>query len=136
MKAILVDTHAWIWYMLGDPTIKKSVNIINSAIKNNTLHLAAISLWEIAMLAEKNRIILGMPCIEWINKSITATHLHIVPINPLIAVESSHLPGKFHSDPADRLIVATARTENYTILTRDKNILAYSKQKYVSALPI
>lgn len=133
MKGFLVDTHAWIWYVFNDPAIKKSFKLIDSAIQNNDLYISDISLWEIAKLDQKKRIILEMPCLEWINKFISSTSIKVISISSSIAVESCHLPEKFHSDPADEIIIATARVENLTILTRDKKILAYSKQKHVSA---
>jgi len=136
MTPFLIDTHIWVWYINGSQALKKSFKTLDNALKNNTLFLSAISLWEIAMLEEKKRITLGMPCIEWINQSLEKTHAQIAPISPMIAVDSCNLPGKFHGDPADRLIVATARIENFTILTRDKQILAYSRQKYISAASI
>ena len=133
MSGLLIDTHAWIWYINGSDELGKSTRkAMTTALHNNQAHLAAISLWEIGMLDKKQRIILEMPALEWINKSIDITHVRVLPITPSIAIESSHLPGKFHDDPADRLIVATARIEALTLVTRDKQILAYSEHKYIS----
>ena len=135
MSGLLIDTHAWIWYINGSNEINKnSRKIITTALHDNRAYLAAISLWEIGMLEKKQRITLEMPALEWINKSIAITHIRVQPISPAIAIESCHLPGKFHDDPADRLIVATARVEALTLMTRDKQILAYGQHKYVSAL--
>lgn len=135
MSGLLLDTHAFIWYINGSEEIGKSARkAITSALHSNQAYLAAISLWEIGMLDKKQRIILEMPALEWINKSIEMTHIRVLPITPAVAIESCNLPGKFHDDPADRLIVATARIEALTLISRDKQIHAYSQQKYVSAL--
>ena len=133
MSAILLDTHVWIWYINGSDELSKSIQKkITAALHDNQAYVAAISLWEIGMLDKKQRIILEMPPLEWINKSINITRINVAPITPEIAIESSFLPGKFHDDPADRLIVATARIEGLTLITRDKQILAYSQHNYVA----
>src|SRR3989337_49930 len=101
MSSIILDTHVWIWYVNGSEELSKSVHkTITTALYNNSAHLAAISLWEICMLEKRRRIILEMPCLEWINKSVDLTHIQILPITPAIAAESCNLPGKFHDDPA------------------------------------
>lgn len=137
MSAILLDTLVWIWYVNGSEELNKKIqNIITAALHNNEACLAAISLWEISMLDKKQRIILEMPCLEWINKSIELTHLRILPITPAIAIESCHLPGEFHDDPADRLITATARVEGLTLITRDERMLAYGRHKYLAVFEV
>ena len=82
----------------------------------------------------KKRITLGMPCIHWIKSSIDEFGITLLPLTPDIAVESCQLPDNFHGDPADRIIVATARIENCQLLTRDKNILSYGKKKHLKAI--
>lgn len=135
MRGLLLDTHVWIWYVLGDPEISKSLRKeIGNAIKENSIYIAAISLWEISMLESKGRIILEMPCLEWIKNAIEYTHAQVLHMTPEIAVESCHLPDSFHEDPADRLIVATTRVEGLPIVTRDARILQYSKQKHITAI--
>src|SRR3990167_9976263 len=135
MNALLIDTHAWIWYVNGNKELKPSTRkIMSEAIYNQNIHLAAISLWEICMLDKKQRIVLEIPCLEWINKFLELTHIHVQAITPAIAVESCHLPGEFHDDPADRLIVSTARVEGLALVTRDARIVAYSRNKYISII--
>lgn len=135
MKGLLLDTHVWIWYVLGSKEIDKTLRKeIGNAIKNNRIYISAISLWEITMLESKRRIILEMPCLEWIKNAINFTHAQVLQLIPEIAVESCYLPDAFHDDPADRLIVATARVEALPIVTRDSRILEYSKRKHISVI--
>jgi PIN domain nuclease of toxin-antitoxin system len=135
MNAILLDTHVWIWYANGSEDLSKPARkAITEALHQHKAFIAAISLWEIGMLNKKQRIILGMPYLEWINQSLELTHLQIAPLTTSIAAESCQLPGEFHGDPADQLIVSTARVEGLTLVTRDKLILAYSQQQYLTTL--
>lgn len=135
MKGFLIDTHIWIWFVSGNTEIKKNIQkTITRALHDNNVYLAAISLWEICMLEKRQRIRLEMPCLEWINRFLELTHIIILPLTPKIAHESGYLPGNFHGDPADRLIAATARIHDLTIVTRDKSILTYGNDKYVSCL--
>lgn len=136
MNEILLDTHVLIWYANGNELNKRTQKIIDSAIQAHTIYLAAISLWEISMLVVKKRIILAMPCLEWTNRVIRELHLQILPITPNIAVDSCDLPGNFHGDPADRLIVGTARTHGMTLLTRDSTILNFGKSKFLSIMKV
>ena len=86
------------------------------------------------MLAAKNRVILRTPLLEWVREALKTPGLSLVPLTPEIAVDSTQLPGQFHGDPADRIIVASARYTGATLLTRDRGILSYSKQLHVRAI--
>ncbi len=88
------------------------------------------------MLEAKGRIRLSKDCLAWVQEALSAPGTSLVPLTPEIAVESSRLPGKFHGDPADRILVATARLLGATLLTRDERILAYGKGKLVSVMPV
>jgi PIN domain nuclease of toxin-antitoxin system len=135
-KAVL-DTHAFIWLMQGSKELsRQSIKLIQLYAKNHALYLSAISLWEIAMLEKRGRIILHQPCLQWIEQALNVPGLSVENISPLIAVESSQLPGKFHEDPADRLIVATARALQAVLLTRDSKILNYGQSRYIECVKI
>lgn len=136
MNTLLLDTHVWFWYALGVSKLSPAARkVITHAAQNHSLYIAAISLWELAMLEERKRITLGMPCLEWINQSIEKISLQVAPVTSTIAVESCNLPGKLHADPADKLIIATARVENLKLLTRDEKILEYGRHKYLMVMP-
>ena len=89
------------------------------------LLLSAISPWEFSKLIEKGR--LGISCNpeEWISEALAMPKLRLVPLTPAIAYRSTSLPQPFHGDPGDQIIVATAREENATLLTKDKLIQGY-----------
>jgi len=130
---LLLDTHYWLWLELAakgriQPKIRKAID--DAAAAGNLL-LSVISVWEVAMLEAKARIHLHLPCAEWVKQALAPPGPFIAPLTPEIAVESSRLPGSFHGDPADRIIVATARALHARVLTADDKILDYGAHKHV-----
>lgn len=135
-KAVL-DTHAFIWLMLGSKELSlQNIKEVESYAKNHALYLSSISLWEIAMLEKRGRIVLHQPCFQWLEQALEVPGLKIENISPLIAAESSQLPGEFHGDPADRLIVATARALQAKLITRNSKILHYSQSGHIECIKI
>jgi PIN domain nuclease of toxin-antitoxin system len=133
---LILDTHIWLWLINGDPKIKNSgllLEIIKAARKKSLL-VPAICPWEVSMLVSKNRIELEGNTLDWINKALSAPGINLCPLTPDIAYESVNLPGDFHGDPADRMIVASARKFNGTLVTFDKKILEYSEEGHVKIL--
>lgn len=106
---------------------KRTIDQIDMAAKGNRLLLAAISLWEVAMLESKGRLKLGQPCGEWLKLTQRKTGVMIAPLDAEIAALSCAIPG-FHGDPADRLIVATAIHHGATLLTEDDQIVACARK--------
>lgn len=134
----LLDTHAWVWYLEGKKELEGSplIPIIEAASEESRLSVASISLWEIAMLESKGRIGFRIPCLQWLLNALEMPGVSLVPICAQLAVDSANLPGEFHGDPADRLIVASARYIRGTLITRDRAIQRYAKQGHVRALKI
>jgi len=136
-KPLLLDTHIWIWLSFGtpgvfSPAMQKRLDLSSRA---NPLYVSFISAWEVAMLSAKGRLNLDMPTQAWIEQSLSHPALRLIALDdPAVAVESNELPGDFHADPADRLLVATARIGGYTLVTRDQKILDYGKAGYVNVL--
>jgi PIN domain nuclease of toxin-antitoxin system len=93
--------------------------------KYSELHLSAISPWEFSKLLEKGRLGISYDPEDWINSALDMPKLRLVPLSPVIAYRSTVLPQPFHNDPADQIIVATAREENAAILSKDERILSY-----------
>lgn len=135
-SSILLDTHSWIWVCLGHEKMAKSASrkAIEKAFREHQLAVSAISLWEVAMLEAKGRLALTQPCQDWLEQAVAKMQIEVVPLSVDIAVESSRLPGGFHGDSADRLIVATARKNRYTLVTQDSLILSYGKQGLVNTM--
>ena len=133
--SLLLDTHAFIWLMEGDDILSKTGReALQNAARDHCLYLAAISVWEIAMLESKGRLSFKMPLPHWINKATSLPFLKVVDLTPEIALESCQLPGVFHGDPADRMIVATARLLTVPIVTRDQKILSYAEGGFLDVL--
>jgi PIN domain nuclease of toxin-antitoxin system len=132
--AYLLDTHVFLWLMQGSTELKQREHL-EQAAQWGGLYLSPISCWEIGMLASRSRIHLPMPCADWLTHALKAPGLSVQPLTPEAAVEASYLPDAFHGDPADRMLVATARTQRLILATRDEKILAYSQQGYVQTLP-
>jgi PIN domain nuclease of toxin-antitoxin system len=134
-KLLLLDTHVWLWLNAGSPDLStKTRETINGAAAAGTLRIAAISLWEVALLASRGRIVLGKSIGLWLEEALADPGPDIDPLSPQIAVESYALPDVFHRDPADRLIVATARVANATLMTRDRRILDYAARGHLTAV--
>ena len=122
----LLDTHTWIWWHMHPQNLSRKVRIlIGNTSKYDELLLSAISPWEFSKLLEKRRIGISCDPEDWINAAIDLPKLRLVQLSPILAYRSTILPQPFHDDPADQIIVATAREENATILTKDQSILKY-----------
>lgn len=136
-SSYLLDTHVWLWLMAGETKLSaKKLSLIQTASETHNLHLSDICLWEISMLAAKNRITLHQPVLTWIQTALKLSGVYLIRLTPEISVESTELPGSFHGDPADRLIVATARVMNLSLITRDEKILEYGRSKFVQVLAV
>jgi PIN domain nuclease of toxin-antitoxin system len=132
---LILDTHVLLWAINGDEIISsKAKTLIMQSSQQGFIGISAISLWEISMLEAKGRIILTQPCLNWIEKCLEAPGITLCPITPEIAVQSASLPGTFHGDPADRLIVSTARIFGAPLVTRDQKILDYAKEEYIECI--
>lgn len=134
---ILLDTHVLLW-AISEPnklstTVKQYIDV---AQQNKLLLLSSISLWEIAMLEQKKRIDIRQPLKTFLESIINIQGLAIKDISIEVAVESNLLADSFHNDPADRLIVATAKYYNATLLTRDQKILAWAEQGAIETLKV
>lgn len=135
---IVLDTHAWIWLLSGDNRINKK-HILAKIYKNiptRSIYVSEISAWEVAMLVSKKRIKISGSLVDWIKEGQIAPGIQSINLTPEIISESVSLPDSFHGDPADRLIVATARILKAELVTMDKAILNYSKKGNVKTLSL
>lgn len=121
----VLDTHVWIWWNAKPESLPKKLYNVISQGEYTELLLSSISVWEFSKLLEKGRFRVSMDGKQWIDEALTLPRLRLAPLTPEIAWTSTQLPAPFHEDPADQIIVATARIENATLLTADKLILKY-----------
>ena len=132
---IVLDTHVLIWVMDDDTRLgAKAKRIIVDAWRDNEVGVSAITPWEIALLVEKGRLRLAREVAEWLDVALTAPGVRLLPIEPAIALDSVRLPGTFHADPADRIIVATARRWGGSLITADAAIVAYGEAGHVDVV--
>jgi PIN domain nuclease of toxin-antitoxin system len=132
---LLLDTHVWLWLVAGSSNLSTSArNAIDRATTAGALRIAATSLWEVVLLASLGRIVLGKSIGLWLEEALAEPGPIIDALTPQIAIESYARPEPFHGDPADRLIVATARVANATLMTRDRRILDYAARGHLSAI--
>lgn len=129
---IVLDTHVLIWTAEADSRLgEASRRLIDEKSTNGCILVPAISLWEIAMLVAKGRLALGQDVRTWTDSVISLRGIELAALLPHISLDAVSLPGKFHSDPADRMIVATARHHQATLVTADRQILDYAAQGHL-----
>ena len=122
----LLDTHAWIWWVAEDRRLSPAARrAIDRAARGSTLALSMISVWEVAEKTEKGALVLDRPVAEWIDQALAQPGLQSIELSRPILLESCRLPQPFHGDPADQLIVSTARIRDAVIVTRDARIREY-----------
>lgn len=133
MSALLLDTHVWLWYAEGmsKQLRPSSIRRLDEARRGDGLIVSAVSVWEIGMHAARNRIQLTLPLRDWVDAALGAPGIHLAPLDAAIAAESTLLPGAPRGDPADRFLIATARSLDVALATRDAQILEYAKHGFV-----
>ena len=134
---LVLDTHVWIWAVEGmtDRLDPRALSAIEQAARAATLAVSAISVWELAMLVKRGRLRLTTAVSSWIEASVRPPGVRIIPVGAALALDSVQLPDfDHHKDPADRIIIATARRHG-TLLTCDESLLDWAvAHKHVRAL--
>ena len=124
----LLDTHVWIWWHMRPERLSaEAKRRISDPSQYEELLLSAISPWEFCKLLELGRIAISCDPEEWLDRALNMVRLRLVPLTPRISYKSTALPVPLHGDPADQIIVATAREESATVLTADKRIRGYEE---------
>jgi len=129
---IILDTHIWVWWVHGSTQLSETHHAYLQAQEEQGFGVSIISCWEVAKLVEYRRLTLPCPVAEWLDQALAYPGVRLLDLTPRIVVESTQLPGTFHRDPADQLIVATARVYSCPLVTADTEILAYP---YVQTRP-
>ena len=122
---IVLDTHIWVWWVHGDANLPQGYSTYIESQEADGLGVSAISCWEVAKLVELGRLQLPIPVRDWIAQALAYPGVRLLELTPQIAVESTQLPAPFHRDPADQIIVATARIYGCPLVTLDGKILNY-----------
>lgn len=132
---LVLDTHVWVWFLAGDARLRMTAReAITAAGDERRVLVPAIAVWEVSMLEAKRRLVFGSLCEEWVETALAHPGFELAPLTPSIAVASNRLPEGFHGDPADRMIVATARALAATLVTRDRRMLGYGRRGHVKTL--
>jgi PIN domain nuclease of toxin-antitoxin system len=118
--SILLDTHVWIWWLTHNSPLKPKDRVaLDIAVQRQPLALSAISLWETQILYSKRRLRLPLPFADWLMRATDTRMISVLPLDRDVVIALDSLPPSFHGDPADRVIVATARTHAMPLATQD-----------------
>lgn len=129
---LLLDTHTWLWWLSNPESLsKKAARTIDKAIDENAIAISSISVWEVAMLVERERLQFNTDYRDFIENTEKLSFVKFIPADNTILLRSVTLPDFNHKDPADRIIIATANRLSATLITKDERILNY---KYVKTL--
>jgi PIN domain nuclease of toxin-antitoxin system len=121
---IVIDTHILIWWVNQSNRLQAGT-LQRISTEPDAIAVSAISLWEIAKLVQHGKLQLSLPVEDWLEQALVYPNVVVMPLSPEIVVESTRLPAPFHKDPADELIVATARVLGCPLVTYDGKIQNY-----------
>ncbi|MCF6101836.1 type II toxin-antitoxin system VapC family toxin [Mesorhizobium muleiense] len=132
---LLLDTCAIIWIALNEPiTPEAKIAINGAAAVDEKVRVSPISAWELGLLSAKGRLAAAKSPASIFGEVIATPGIKVEALSPELLIESSFLPGSLHGDPADRILIATARAFDLTLVTRDQSILDYARAGHVRAL--
>ena len=133
MISFLLDTHIVVWWLLDlDRLSKVQAHALDNVEEHGySVGLSAISLRELAKMIQRGRLVVGAPLESWIEELESHPLITIFPLTPTVAVESVRLGNDFHRDPADQIIVATARCHDLTLITADDRIRKWGRVRVV-----
>jgi len=117
---IILDTHTWLWWTNESTNLSSKAD--EAIQQTDLIGIPAIACWEVAMLVAKSRIGLSMDVEIWLDLAFQRPKVKLLPLTPAISVLSTRLPGDFHGDPADRLIVATTVIHQASLISKDRKI--------------
>jgi PIN domain nuclease of toxin-antitoxin system len=129
---IVLDTHVWVWWLSGVEQIsRRASRLIADAVAQKGIYVSSISVWEVAQLVARGRLRLTMQVADWLAKSEALPFVNFIPVDNAIAVRSVQLSEPLHRDPADRIIIATAITLGFPLVTKDGRIAKYPHVKTI-----
>ena len=124
-EVILIDTHIWVWWILDAARLRENQRQALANHENDRIGVSVISCWEIAKLAQLGQMQLPGSVSDWLAEALRYPGIDLLGLTTEIALESTRLPGGFRSDPADEIIVATARVHQCELVTSDAKIRSY-----------
>ena len=133
-RPFLLDTCAALWVVAGEIPQKTADELSDARNAGLLTYVSPITAWEVGLLARKGRFRSQYSPQSWFEQLMAAPDTALADLSAKILLESSFLPGEFHSDPADRILAATARELGLTIMTRDRALLDYGKRGHLSAI--
>ncbi len=132
---LLLDTHIWLRYLgISGALRAAALPSLQAAEASGNLFLSVYSVWETAMLVRDGKLSLNTDIRPWTQQALALPGYSLLAFTPEVAIESVNLPEPVHKDPADHIIIATARVENLTLVTRDKQILAFATRNHLPHL--
>ena len=135
MRPLLLDTCAVIWIAAGDSISAEATEALRDASAGKTaIGISPISVWEIGLLVARGRLALSTSPRAWIATVLAQPNVELAKMPPDTLLDSSFLPGEPPRDPADRIILATARAEGMRIVTRDRAMLSYARAGHAEAI--
>jgi PIN domain nuclease of toxin-antitoxin system len=135
MSPLLLDTNAAIWLSRDELTVLASEKLDEAARAGIATYVSPITAWEVGQLVARNRLSIGTTPQRWFARIVAMPNVHLAELSTDILIAASFLPGRPPRDPADRILLATARDLGATLVTRDRELLAYGEEGNVSALP-
>jgi PIN domain nuclease of toxin-antitoxin system len=125
---LLLDTHVWLWSVDGDTRRigRRTRQSLSRAESQEAIRISPASLFELTALHTLGRVRLARPAEQWIQEALEAAGVRIAELSPAVAIDAGHIPRSALADPLDRLLVATARRLDATLLTSDARILDYA----------
>jgi PIN domain nuclease of toxin-antitoxin system len=135
MNGYLLDTHTWLWVQTAEPDkiSREFQKDLERAQVRRQVYVSAISILEVARLVSLAQRALPCSVDDFVAEAFSDDGLVLLDLTPRVMIDATRLPGTFHRDPSDRLLVATARAHGLTLITRDKQILDYAKAGHVNA---
>jgi PIN domain nuclease of toxin-antitoxin system len=123
---IVLDTQAWLWWVHDPSQLSRRARVaVETAEATDGIRVSVISAWEVAVKQALGKLRLARDIDSWFQQASTYPNLVVEPLSAQDAIASTRLPGQFHKDPADRIIVAVTRRYGVELVTSDKLIRAY-----------
>jgi len=135
LSILLLDTCALIWLAHAEPVADTALRAMAAAARDGEpVYVSPMSAWEIGMLSARGKLALSIDPLVWFQRVLRVQGVELADLTPRILIGSSYLPGTPPRDPMDRIIAATARENDYRLITRDKHLLAYADAGHLNVL--